>query len=90
MNVDVNYVRWLRAEMKKINDVPISDIKWIEDGVELNIDTKVIKRWRFVGLTNCLFIETGAYKEDADEDFCDEEMRKREKVEQDKLLSKLS
>lgn len=88
MNVDVNYVRWLRAEMKKINDVPISDIKWIEDGVELDIDTKALKRWKFVGLTNCFFIETGAYKEDAD-DF-DEETIKREKVEQDKLLSKLS
>lgn len=43
--------------MKKINQTPFKDIKWILNGKEVQPKTAELKKWRdeweFVGLSNC-------------------------------------
>jgi len=63
MKVAVEYIRWLREELVKINKPELEDIEFFENSVLLEIDPKLIEDFKFTGLGNVGFIETGFYKE---------------------------
>jgi hypothetical protein len=56
MRVDVEYAKHLRAELKKINAVPLDEIEWYENGKKLEIEKDLIEEWKFTGLNNVDFI----------------------------------
>jgi len=62
MFVKVEYVRWLKSELRKINETSLPDIAWIEDEKILKIDSKVIDDFDFCGLSNVDFITSREYK----------------------------
>ncbi len=63
--VDINYVKWLRDEMDKINKLPFNEIDWYDGTQQLDIPQATKDEWKFVGMTNCSFVETGFYEENA-------------------------
>lgn len=63
MEVAVEYIRWLQAERKKVNEVELEDIVFFEDGMKLDIPKKVVSDFIFCGLNNTDFIISGAYLE---------------------------
>ena len=62
MFVKVEYVKWLKEEVNKINSTPLEDIIWIENEQLAEIDTEVVNHFQFTGLNNVDFIMTGEYK----------------------------
>lgn len=66
MRVDVKYVLHLRREMDKINALDLKDIEWYDGDTKLKIEPKLLEEWKFCGMTNCSFVETGFYLEDPD------------------------
>jgi len=63
MRVDVEQVKKIQAERKKINDLELQDIEWYEDGKKVDIDPKVLAEFEFTGLCNTDFIISDTYKE---------------------------
>jgi hypothetical protein len=59
--VRVEYVKWLKSELKKVNDLDLENIKWVENNNVLEIDKKTIEDFEFLGLANVDFIMGGAY-----------------------------
>ncbi len=57
IKIDVNHVKYLLSEMKKIDDIPFEEIEWLEGDEKLDIPQSVKDRWKFIGMTNCAFIE---------------------------------
>ncbi len=57
MKVDINYVKHLLSEIDRINEIPFNEVEWFEGDRKLDIPQKVKDRWRFVGMTNCSFVE---------------------------------
>jgi predicted ATP-grasp superfamily ATP-dependent carboligase len=62
MFVKVEYVKWLKEELLKINSVPLEDIIWIENEKLADVDAEVVDNFDFTGLNNVDFIMTGYYK----------------------------
>lgn len=62
MFVKVEYVKWLKDELRKINDCPLDEITWIENEKLAEIDAETLDEFRFCGLSNVDFITTGAYQ----------------------------
>lgn len=70
LSVSVEYIEWLEAERRKINSIDLANIDFYhESGEKLDIPEKVIKRFKFVGLSNFCFITSGFYAEEHDDDF---------------------
>lgn len=61
--VNAEEVRALKEQLREINNIPLEDIEWHEDGKPLDINPEFIKEWRFIGMNNSDFIDTGFYKE---------------------------
>ena len=61
MNVDIERIHALKAELNKINSVDIADITFMENGEPVKIDADLLEKWRFVGLNNADFISTDYY-----------------------------
>lgn len=69
LQVSVEYIEWLEAERRKINSVDLTNIDFHQNGEKLDIPEKVVKRFKFVGLSNFCFITSGFYAEEHDDDF---------------------
>jgi len=63
MKVAVEYIRWLMEERAKINKMELQDIEFFEEGMKLEISQKIIDDFKFCGLNNIDFINSGFYKE---------------------------
>jgi hypothetical protein len=63
MRIDVEYVRWLRAELAAINNTDLFAIEFYEEGSKIVIADQVLNEWKFVGFNNADFIMNGTYKE---------------------------
>lgn len=61
MFVKVEYVKWLKEELRKINEVPLAQITWIENEKLAGVDAQVMDDFCFSGLSNVDFIMTGEY-----------------------------
>ena len=57
MIVNVEDVMKLKAEIAKINDLPIEEIEWHKDGKKIEIYKADVDFWKYVGLSNLYFLE---------------------------------
>ena len=62
MRVDIEYVRWLDEERRKINRADIEEITWYENGEIVAISQNIFDHWGYVGLSNFDFITGDFYK----------------------------
>ena len=63
MRIDIEHVRKIQEERMKINNVPIKQIEWYEDGKKVEMDSKIIEDFIYTGLNNTDFIISEMYKE---------------------------
>jgi tyrosine-protein phosphatase YwqE len=63
MRVDIERVRELKAELRKINDCKLEDLQVFENGKEIVPSPKMLNRWRYMGLNNTDYILMEYYKE---------------------------
>ena len=54
--IDIEYVEWLKSEMRRINNLDINKIDFYQDDEKINISKSVIDEFAFTGLNNCDFI----------------------------------
>ena len=64
MKVTVEYIRWLIDERNRINQTPLEDIVFFEDGLKLDIPKEVVDDFSLIGLNNIDFISSGYYRKD--------------------------
>jgi len=62
MRVNVEYIQHLKAELRKINEVPFEQLEFYENDVKLDIPQEVLDDWKFCGLNNADFITYGFHK----------------------------
>jgi len=62
MRVNIEHVRKIQEERKKINSVPLEQIEWYKNGKKIDIDPKTIKEFQFMGLNNTDFIISNFYR----------------------------
>jgi len=61
--ISILEVLGMEARRKQINSIPLEEIEWIgTDGKPFKPAKGVVDEWRFCGMTNIAFIETGFYK----------------------------
>ena len=60
--VDIEYVEWLKSELRKINALDIDKIDFYEDDAMLDIPKSAIEEFKFCGLNNCDFVTGKMYK----------------------------
>jgi hypothetical protein len=60
--VDVNGIKAAQEEIRRINKIPFEDIIWMDGDREIPVSDAVKENWRFVGMTNCSFIEYDLYE----------------------------
>ena len=62
MKVDIEWIKFLRNELHKINIVDLSSITFLENGIPIEIKKEIIEEFKFAGLNNTTFIEMELYK----------------------------
>jgi len=62
MRVDIERIKALKEELQTINEIDLNDIKFFENGAELQIDKKTRDEFKFCGLNNTDFITSGFFK----------------------------
>lgn len=57
MRVDIDYVLFLKEELRQINSGDLEDITWIRNGGVVDFDKNDITDWKYTGLSNADFVE---------------------------------
>ena len=60
--IAVEQVRNLVRVAKRINDLPLNEIEWTENGEVIDIDPITVSNFIFTGLNNIDFITSSYYK----------------------------
>ena len=60
--VDIEYVEWLKSEMRRINALDINKIDFYKGNEILDVSKSVIDEFEFMGLSNCDFVTGKMYK----------------------------
>lgn len=60
--IDIEEVRRLYRRIEQINNTPMGEIDWYEDGNKVEIQPQTLNEWKFVGMSHVWFIMTEAYK----------------------------
>lgn len=55
MNVHLERLQELLAELDEMNNVSLQDIKWFKNGEQIYVTDEDIQEWRFIGLSNVQF-----------------------------------
>lgn len=55
MNVHLERLQELLAELNEMNNVSLQDIKWFKNGEQIYVTDEDIQEWRFIGLSNVQF-----------------------------------
>jgi tyrosine-protein phosphatase YwqE len=63
MRVDIERVRELKAELRKINDCKLEDLQIFESGKEVVPNPELLASWKYTGLNNTDYILMEYYKE---------------------------
>ncbi len=63
IRIDIEHVRKIQEERKRINSIPLEQIEWYEDGIKLEIHPDLIREFLFTGLDNTDFIISEMYKD---------------------------
>ncbi len=61
MKIAIEYIQFLQYEFKKINQTPLDQIEFFENGMKVEVDKKHLEEFEFIGLNNTEFILTGFY-----------------------------
>ena len=61
--VNIEEVRQLQAKLAEINAIPFSEIEWHEQGEPIPVTSQCAQDWRFLGMSNCAFVETEFWKQ---------------------------
>ncbi len=56
MKIAIEYVHWIMEEKSKINRANLHDLELFENGMKLDIPSKVLDNFEFTGLSNVDFI----------------------------------
>ena len=56
--VDVEFVQALQQARRVINNLPLEDIEWYENGKPVLVKEENIEQFRFSGLSNIDFVQT--------------------------------
>ena len=63
VKVSLKEVEEMQRRRREINSLPIEQIEWVnDDGSVVEVTPETLEEWRFIGMTNLCFIETGFYK----------------------------
>jgi hypothetical protein len=62
--LDVEYLRTLHEEYRRISKLSLDDIEFYEHGKKLDIDPQVIMSALHMAISPFMFIEAGYYKND--------------------------
>ena len=57
--VDINYVKWLKEELRKINQLKFDTIRWTKDGKVVEFDPVLLEQFDYFGMNNTDFITMG-------------------------------
>ena len=60
--VDVEYIHWLKSQIRQINSLDLDNIEFYENDVKLDIKKDVKDEFGLTGLNNCDFITGNFYK----------------------------
>lgn len=63
MKLDIQEVIALNNRIREINLTPIDEIDWHDNGKPVTFPQTVLDEWKYIGLSNTQFIDTGYYKE---------------------------
>ena len=63
MRIDVNEVKRLKERLREINALSLDQIEWYDGDTKVEVPPNWVEDWRFTGLNNADFIDTGAYLE---------------------------
>lgn len=61
MRVDIEKIREMEAEIKRINNADLADVELYENGIKVQIDHAVIEEYKYIGLNNWHFFSTEFY-----------------------------
>ena len=64
VKLDIEHIRRISEEYKRINKLSLSEIEFYEDGIKLDIDPQVIKSAINLALSVTWFINGEYYKND--------------------------
>lgn len=65
--IDVTEVCELQDRLDEINRLPFNEIMWTQNGIPISIHPEVLADWRFIGLSNSMFITAEFYKTQREE-----------------------
>ena len=60
--IDIEYVDWLKSEIRRINALEISKIDFYKYNEMIEIPKSTIDEFEFLGLSNCDFITGKMYR----------------------------
>jgi len=63
MRLDIETIELIKAIKNSVNSTPLNEIEIYRKGEKLEVSEKLIKDFRFTGLSNFLFFEDGFYLE---------------------------
>ncbi len=64
-------MKQILREKEEINSIPFDQIVWFENGKEIEINPKALADWKFIGMSNVLFIEDDFHLSEGLEDVTD-------------------
>lgn len=62
MKINIEHVRKIQEERKKINSVPLEQIEWYENGIKVDINPETITDFLCTELNNIDFIISNIYR----------------------------
>lgn len=63
MKISVERIQDLIQQITDFNNLELSEIQLIENGIPIKITPEILDAWRFIGLSNKSFIEMEYWKE---------------------------
>lgn len=62
MRIDVEKIIALKDELRAMNRIPLDQWELYENGERVEVAKEVIEEWKFMGLNNTDFVDSGFYK----------------------------
>ena len=64
MKIAIEYIRWLQEERVRINETPLKEIEFFENGAQVIMDKELIEEFEIIGLNNIDFIMAEYYRQE--------------------------
>lgn len=86
MKVDITILRMVMEYIRKINNTPLEDLEFYENGERVNIDKELLNEFKFTGLNSSHIINF--YDHEEDDEKIKEEQEKFHKAISEKIAKK--